>query len=101
MKRLILWKINSAWLPKDPQERVKAQLMMISWSKAEVESGKLLDWGATISGMSGYAVTSMSDEELYVALTKYQPIAEFKIKSVLDINEFEAYFNKAVEQMSK
>ena len=101
MKRLILWKVNPSMLAKDPEERLKAQKMMIAWSKAEVESGMLSDWGATISGMSGYAVTEMSDEELYIALTKYQPVVDFKVTAVLGINEFEAYFDKAVEQLSQ
>ncbi|HUV53959.1 MAG TPA: hypothetical protein VMW03_02005 [Candidatus Krumholzibacteriaceae bacterium] len=101
MEKLILWKVNPAWLAKDRQTRFKSQMMMLEWIKAEIKAKQHKSWGISANGMSGYSLTDMSDEDLFVAIAKYQPIIEFKIETMLDVDECIECNNRLAKAMEK
>jgi hypothetical protein len=87
LANLIKWEVNNKFLAKTPEERVKMQVQMQTWVKEDVEKGIHTAWGMDLGGMSGFALTNLDGEDLYLAMMRFSPLIKFKVKRMLTIDE--------------
>jgi hypothetical protein len=87
LTNLIKWEVNNKFLAKTPEERVKMQVQMQTWVKEDVEKGIHTAWGMDLGGMSGFALTNLDGEDLYLAMMRFSPLIKFKVKRMLTIDE--------------
>jgi len=84
---LINWEVEKTFLAKTPEERLKMQVQMQKWVKEDVEKGIHTAWGLDLGGMSGFALTNLDGEDLYLAMMRFSPLIKFKVKRMLTIDE--------------
>ena len=96
----IKWEVEKKFLAKTPEERVKIQVQMQKWVKEDVEKGLHSAWGINMGGMSGFAITNLDGEDLYLALMRFSPLIKFKVKRMMTIDEVMAATEKLIK-MSK
>jgi hypothetical protein len=60
---------------------------MQTWVKEDVEKGIHTAWGMDLGGMSGFALTNLDGEDLYLAMMRFSPLIKFKVKRMLTIDE--------------
>ena len=66
----------------------EAELSMLEMVKAEIQAGKLVDWGNCSDGSSGYAIwDGVSEEELFTSMLKYMPYVDFDAKPVISADQ--------------
>jgi hypothetical protein len=87
LENLILWEVNTEFYPRDPKELFKLQMQMLEAVKADVDSGVHSAWGMGAGGGSGYAVTKLQGEELFMSLSKFTPVISFTVEPMLSIDE--------------
>ena len=87
MANLIKWEVETKFLAKTPEERLKMQVQMQKWVKEDVEKGIHTAWGMDLGGMSGFALTNLDGEDLYLAMMRFSPLIKFKVKRMLTIDE--------------
>ena len=97
MKKLILWKVDELFTPKDPEERKKNIIKMCELVKADQESGKYTSWGIAPGGGHGYALTDKDEKEVFASLRKFTPNIKFKVESMIPIDDFIALLKSAQE----
>ena len=84
---LILWEIDSGFVPQTPEERIQLWNQLQQWVKVDLESERFTTWGVTLSTMQGFALSELDGETLYLALGKYTPIVKFTVKQTLTIDQ--------------
>jgi hypothetical protein len=84
---LILWEIDSAFVPQTPEDRIQLWTQLQQWVKTDLASKRLTTWGVTLSTMQGFALSELEGEALYLALSKYTPIVTFTVKQTLTIDQ--------------
>jgi hypothetical protein len=87
LANLIKWEVETKFLAKTPEERLKMQVQMQKWVKEDVEKGIHTAWGMDLGGMSGIALTNLDGEDLYLAMMRFSPLIKFKVKRMLTIDE--------------
>jgi len=87
LANLIKWEVETKFLAKTPEERLKMQVQMQKWVKEDVEKGIHTAWGMDLGGMSGFALTNLNGEDLYLAMMRFSPLIKFKVKRMLTIDE--------------
>jgi hypothetical protein len=87
LANLIKWEVETKFLAKTPEERLKMQVQMQKWVKEDVEKGIHTAWGIDLGGMSGFALTNLDGEDLYLAMMRFSPLIKFKVKRMLTIDE--------------
>lgn len=87
MTNLIKWEVDKQFLAKTPEERLKMQAQMQKWVKGDLDSGTHTAWGAALGGMSGFGVTNLDGEDLYLSLMRYIPLIKFEVIKMLTIDE--------------
>jgi hypothetical protein len=87
LTNLIKWEVEKKFLAKTPEERLKMQVQMQKWVKEDVEKGIHTAWGIALGGMSGFALTNLDGEDLYLAIIRFSPLIKFKVKRMLTIDE--------------
>ncbi len=87
MTNLIIWDVDKKFLAKTPEERLKMQAQMQKWVKGDLDSGTHTAWGAALDGMSGFGVTNLDGEDLYLSLMRFIPLIQFKVTKMLTIDE--------------
>ena len=100
-KFLVLFEINSAMLPKVPEERMKAQISMLEMVKADLQSGAMKDFGVNAGGGSGYAISELSEAELYLSLLRWMPYVKFKALPMITVDQAIEGLKKLAEMMKK
>lgn len=101
-KFFIYWELEPTMIPDDPEERMKMWITMTEWTKADIEAGKMKDWGIRIGMASGYGISSeISEVELDQVLIKYMPYVKMCVNPVLTADENLEVLKKAAEMMRK
>jgi hypothetical protein len=60
---------------------------MLDMVKADLKTGAITDWGVCYNGSAGYALSELSEQDLYEAMLKWMPYVEFDVKPVLDVDQ--------------
>ena len=97
MFNFIKWEVEKQFLAKTAEERVKMQVQMQKWVKEDVEKGIHTAWGIDLSGMSGFTITNLDGEDLYLAMMRFAPLIKFKVKQMMTIDEVMAATEKLIK----
>lgn len=87
MDKLILWKTDYSFTPKDPNERRKLLMALLEMVKMDVENGFYKLWGHSIGLGCGFCVSDRKEKEIFASLSRFVPYINFKVESMLSINE--------------
>jgi hypothetical protein len=66
---------------------VKLWLSMLEMAKADLQAGVLKDWGIRSGGGRGYALSELSEAELFSSLLKYIPYIRFEVHPILTVDQ--------------
>ena len=69
-KYLIKWQKNESLMPPDLTMMAKLQLSMLEEAKANLKSGKMIDWGSYCDASGGYCIAEGNESELFDQLLK-------------------------------
>ena len=101
-KFFVKWHMDPTKIPASPEERVKGYLAMAEMVKADIEAGKVKDWGLAAGGGGGYAIREEASEaELFTALMKWDPYVGFEVTPVLTLEQAVDSIKKAVAAAMK
>jgi hypothetical protein len=99
MKTLLLWEMNTAFIPIDPKERIGLWLKMLESVKTAIDSGITETWGVSPSGDKGFSISNQSEQELLTSLAGYSPYVKFKVLKMLSVDEAIASVSELQKQM--
>jgi hypothetical protein len=97
-KWLVLWEMNPNAPSPPPEELPKHWLKLTEMTKGDLQSGVIKDFGLTVDGSMGYAISELGEKELYASLLKYSPWLQFKVHPMLSIDESAEIIQKVAEQ---
>jgi hypothetical protein len=86
-KFFIKWWVDTAKIPDTPQETGKFYWPMFEMIKADLSAGKFTDWGQSSNGREGYAISELSESEIFAILLTRMPVIEFEVLPVLSIEQ--------------
>jgi hypothetical protein len=86
-KTYIKWQMNPQFMTTDPEATIQIQTQMLNMTKADLESGALLDWGLCADLSGGYAITELSGAELQGYLAKWSPRVQFDARQVVNVDQ--------------
>jgi len=66
---------------------MKARMKLLEMVKAELNAGRLSEWGMFSNGMDGYAITELSEEDILATLLKWMPVVKYKVILALNIHQ--------------
>ena len=85
-KYLVLWEVDTARLPVDPEEKKQLLLQVDARVKEQLESGVAKDFGE-FGGMKGYAIIEGTAQQMYSIVSSYMPLTRITVHSVMSIDE--------------
>ena len=95
-KFFVKWQLNAMAMPADPEQRVKGWLSMLDAVKADIQTGRMKDWGMCCDASGGYTIIEAASEtDLYTSLLKWIPYVDFDAKPVLTVDETIGSIKKA------
>ncbi|MGD0330772.1 MAG: hypothetical protein ABSB40_10070 [Nitrososphaeria archaeon] len=80
---------------------LKMVLGMTQAIKGDLSKGRIKEWGVSVDGSMGYAITELGEKELYAALMEYQPYILFEVHAVLSADEFGNIVQAALKSLKK
>jgi hypothetical protein len=86
-KFFIKWWVDTAKIPDTPQETGKFYWPMFEMIKADLSAGKFTDWGQFSNGREGYAISELSESEIFAGMLKWTPVVQFEVLPVLSIEQ--------------
>jgi hypothetical protein len=86
-KYYMRWHLNHAFIPTNPEERVKLWMAMLEMVKADLKSGALRDWGMCSDDSGGYAFAETDEKTLHTTILRWIPYVSFNIKPVLTVDQ--------------
>ena len=95
----IKWWVNSAKIPDTPQEVVKLMSRLLEMIKADLSAGKYTDWGQFSNGREGYAISELSESEIFAILLTRMPAIEFEVFPILSVDQSMEAGKKAAAAM--
>ena len=81
------WHLNHAFIPTNPEERVKLWMAMLEMVKADLKSGAIRDWGICSDDSGGYAFAETDEKTLHTTILRWTPYVSFNIKPVLTADQ--------------
>jgi hypothetical protein len=101
-KFFIKWWVDTAKAPDTPQELVKLMSRFLEMIKADLSAGKYTDWGQFSNGREGYAISELSESEIFAILLTRMPVIEFEVFPILSVDQsMEAGKKAAVAMQGK
>jgi hypothetical protein len=98
-KFFIKWWTDSSKVPATPEETTKLRSKMLEMVKAELSAGRWTEWGHFSNGIEGYAISELSEVDLYATMLKWRPVWAFKVSPVLNVDQSIEAVKKAVAAM--
>lgn len=95
-KYLIKWQKNESLMPEDPAMMAKLQLSLLEEARANLKSGKMIDWGSYCDASGGYYIADGNESELFDQILKWYPYISFDAKPVLSVDQVIGAINKAM-----
>jgi hypothetical protein len=93
-KYLVKWQKNESLMPQDPVMMAKLQLSLLEGAKADLKSGKIIDWGSYSDASGGYLIVEGNESDLFNGILKYYPYISFDAKPVLSVDQVIEAINK-------
>jgi hypothetical protein len=86
-KFFIKWWVNPVKTPNTPEETGKLYLPMLEMVKADLSAGKYTDWGQFSNGREGYAISELSESEIFASMLKWILVISFDVFPVLSAEQ--------------
>ena len=86
-KFFIKWWVDSLKTPNTPEETMKLILPMLEMVKAELSAGNWTDWGQFSNGREGYAISELSESEIFACMFKFVPVIQHEVFPVLSVDQ--------------
>ena len=87
-KYYVKWQLNPMLPVEDPEERGKLWVKMLQMVKADMEAGRIKDWGNCCDGSGGYSIMeAKSEEELFASILKWVPYVSFDATPVITVDQ--------------
>jgi len=86
---LVLWEIDPARVPINPQERGAVWLAMADMIKQDMKKGVTKDWGVFLGELSGYSIEEGTELEVMSALLQYVPYVNYAVHPIASLSESE------------
>jgi len=100
MENLLIWEVETGFLPEDRVERFKIQWKLLEEAKKDLTNGVNTAWGMSpAGGVSGYALTKLTGDNLFKALSKYAPYIRFEVMPVISVDEAISSMKEMQKQM--
>jgi hypothetical protein len=77
-KYLMIWTLDKAHIPADPEERGKGWQLLMEMVKTDMQRGIIKDWGVFPSEGGGYSIMEGSNVEIMQSTEQYVPFVDFK-----------------------
>jgi hypothetical protein len=94
----IKWQLNPLTTPEDPEKRAKLWISMLEMVKADLRSGRFMDWGAHFDINSGYCIGEGNEADIFTSLLKWTPYVVFDVKPIVNVDRVIGAINKAVAE---
>jgi hypothetical protein len=88
-KFLTLWELDTTIVPVDPKERITNWTMLLNMVKDDLKSGGTTDWGEFAGGGRGYTISEGTEQEIYMALSRYVPYIKFEVHPIISMSQIE------------
>ena len=95
------WKMNQSTCPATPEERAKVYQSLLAMVKADMNAGRITDWGVFAGGNEGYSISELSEADLFTAQLKYDPYVIFEVSPVLSTDQVMESMMKAAAAAQK
>jgi hypothetical protein len=96
----IEWHKNPSLIPEDPVKNVKLNLSLLESVKADLKSGKLIDWGTYCDAASGYCILEGTETDITPTLLKWVPYIQFDApKPIINVDQTIEAINKCAAQL--
>ena len=95
----IKWCVDPLKTPSTPEETGKLFLSMLELVKADLSAGRLIDWGQFCNGANGYAISELSEEDIFAIMLKWMPVVAFEVFPVLSVDQTMEAIKKAAAAM--
>jgi hypothetical protein len=82
----ISWKLNPNLIPADPEQRGKMWLRLMEKVKAELDAGRMADWGIAADLSGGYSIRESDEQALLLAINAFTPYIITDVKPVLSVH---------------
>ena len=92
-KYLMLWKLNTALTPINPQERAKGYSGLLALVQQDIEKGLSKDWGCFVGEGNGYCVVEGSEVDISKMVQQYSPFCKFTSHPVASAEQMIEAFN--------
>lgn len=69
--------------------------------KEDLTKGVLKDFGMSVNGSMGYAISELPEKELYASLMRFQPYVDYEIHPILLVDDLINILEKAMESLKK
>jgi hypothetical protein len=83
-------------MPEDPAMMANLQLTLLEEARANLKSGKMIDWGSYCDASGGYYIMDGNESELFDQILKWYPYISFDAKPVLSVDQVIGAINKAM-----
>ncbi len=100
-KHLLIWKVNENLWPTAPEVGLKLQLGMLQMVKEDISKGIHKEWGMSVNGSMGYAISELGEKELYASIMKFQPYIHFEVHAILSADEVVNILQAAMKTLKK
>jgi len=100
-KFFIKWTMNQPACPATPEERAKVYQSLLTMVKADLNSGRLTDWGVFVGGHEGYSISELSEADLFTAQLRYDPYVIFEVSPTLSTEQVMESMMKAAAAAQK
>ena len=101
-KFFVKWQVDPTKIPANPEEMAKSWLAMLEMTKADINAGKLKDWGMDAGASWGYGIMQEASEaEVFTDLLKWIPYIQFEVTPVLTVEQVVESIKKAAAAAMK
>ena len=86
-KFFMKWWVDSASAPDTPQKVMELSLKFLEAVKADLSASKYTEWGQFSNGIEGYAISELSESEIFATMLKYSPVVAYTLVPVLSVEQ--------------
>jgi len=95
-KYLMLWELNDALIPVDPQERAKGYVNLLGATQQYLAGGVLKDWGSYVGTGKGYCIAEGTEVEVTKMVQTFSPYCKFETFPVATVEQMNELFKSMI-----
>ena len=92
-KYLMTWKVVQERLADDVQTIAQGWQQLLGMVQADLEAGKMKDWGAFPGENEGYSILEGDEMDVMAATVKYAPFVTFRVRPVVSAGQVAGFLS--------